>query len=123
MIRLDRVQPGEPMTLPAACQWLGQRTGRVPATSTMWRWCLKGVRGGVRLESFRVGGTTYVTPAMIQRFIEATSSSATGAAGASCAPAVDEGSRDDRRRQIDEAQRRLADICKPKRGRRGPRPK
>jgi hypothetical protein len=121
MIRLDCLQPTEPMTLPAACQWLGQRTGRVPATSTMWRWCLKGVRGGVRLESFRVGGTTYVTPAMIQRFIEATSSSATAAT--SMSPATDvEGQGDERHRQIADAQRRLADICKPKpRGRRRPK--
>jgi len=115
MIRLEQMTPGEPMTLPAACQWIGQRTGRVPATSTMWRWCLKGVRGGVRLESFRVGGTTYVTPAMIQRFIEATSSLSTAAVAASSSGTDIDGQADDhRRQQIADAQRRLADICKPR---------
>jgi hypothetical protein len=122
VIHLDQVQPGEPMTLPTACQWLGQLTGRVPATSTMWRWCLKGVRGGIRLESFRVGGTTYVTPAMIQRFIEATSSSSKAAVAASSSATGIEGQADERRRQIADAQRRLADICKPRaRGRRRPK--
>jgi hypothetical protein len=110
MIRLDCLQPTEPMTLPTACQWLGQRTGRVPATSTMWRWCLKGVRGGVRLESFRVGGTTYVTPAMIQRFIEATS--ATTPADVAAMPATGD---DSRAKQVAAAQSRLKDICAPKR--------
>ncbi len=120
MIQLDKLQPAEPMTLPVACQWLGQRTGRVPATSTMWRWCLKGVRGGIRLECFRVGGTTYVTPAGIQRFIERTSATTAvdvSPAGVSVrdeAQAVDQ-----RAEQVAAAHRRLADICKPrKRGRR-----
>jgi len=122
MIRLDCLQPSEPMTLPTACQWLGQRTGRVPATSTMWRWCLKGVRGGVRLESFRIGGVTYVTPSMIQRFIEATSSSGSGGVASTASMTNVESEGDERHRQIADAQRRLADICKPRaRGRRKPR--
>lgn len=121
MIRLDSTDGNRPLTLPAACQWLGERTGKVPATSTMWRWTLRGVRGGVRLESFRIGGTTYTTPAMIRRFIERTSQAAgvvvdvspdgiqvTTAAGA-------ESAGDRRREQIAAAQQRLKEICAPRR--------
>jgi len=120
MIQLDKVQPTEPMTLPAACQWLGQRTGRVPATSTMWRWCLKGVRGGIRLECFRVGGTTYVTPAAIRRFIERTSSATAVEVSPAGVSVRDEAQVvEHRAEQVAAAQRRLADICKSrKRGRR-----
>jgi hypothetical protein len=120
MIELGKVQPTEPMTLPTACQWLGQHTGRVPATSTMWRWCLKGVRGGTRLECFRVGGTTYVTPAAIRRFIERTSAATAVDVSPAGVSVRDEGQVvEHRAEQVAAAQRRLADICKPrKRGRR-----
>ena len=73
MIRLDDGRHGGAMTLPKACEWIGERTGKTPATSTIWRWTLRGVRGGIKLESFRVGGTTYTTPAMVAEFIERTS--------------------------------------------------
>jgi hypothetical protein len=122
MIQLDKVQPTEPMTLPTACQWLGQHTGRVPATSTMWRWCLKGVRGGIRLECFRVGGTTFVTPAAIQRFLERTSATTAVDVSPAGVRVRDELQVVDHRAdQVAAAQQRLADICRPRRRGRRPR--
>lgn len=117
MIELHEADRRRVMTLPAAAEWLGERTGRVPATSTLWRWTLKGVRGGVRLESFRVGGTTYTTPEMIRRFIERTSQPVVAAngspAGITVTTAGDPAA--DRRAQIDAAEARLHEICAPKR--------
>jgi hypothetical protein len=85
----------------------------------MWRWVLRGVRGGIRLESFRVGGTNYTTREMVQRFIDRTSQSAitvnvspAGVIVTSDPTAADD---DHRREQIAVAQERLAEICAPKR--------
>ena len=47
---------------------LAQREG-VNAT-TIWRWTLRGVRGGIRLESFIVGGRRYTTEQAFTRFVE-----------------------------------------------------
>jgi hypothetical protein len=120
MIRLDTHDTKRPMTLPAACEWLGRHTGKVPATSTMWRWTLKGVRGGVRLESFRIGGTTYTTPEMIERFIVSTSQRAVAVnvlpAGVEVSTAGDLDRQDEQRReQVAAAHQRLKEICAPKR--------
>jgi hypothetical protein len=120
VIRLNITDGNRPLTLPAACAWLGEHTGKVPATSTMWRWALKGVRGGVRLESFRIGGTTYTTPAMIGRFVERTSQAVAvdvSPEGVQVRPAaVGAGEADARRRQqISTAHQRLKEICAPKR--------
>ena len=119
MIRLDTAKAEGPMTLPQACQWLGEQTGRTPASSTMWRWVLRGVRGGIRLESFRVGGTSYTTREMVQRFIDRTSQS-TATVSISPAGVIVTGDptaadHDHRREQIAVAQERLAEICAPKR--------
>ena len=119
MIRIDNAKHEGPMTLPQACQWLGEQTGRTPATSTIWRWVLRGVRGGVRLESFRVGGTSYTTREMMQRFIDRTSQS-TAAVSISPAGVIATGEptaadHEHRREQIAVAQERLAEICAPQR--------
>jgi hypothetical protein len=109
--------PQQAMTLPAAREWIARQTGRpVPATSTMWRWTLKGVRGGVRLESFRIGGTTYTTPEMIGRFIERTSQAVVVANVTPAGVEVTSGDRADdvRRKQIAAAQSRLKEICAPR---------
>lgn len=119
-----------PMTLPAACEWIARQTGRpVPATSTVWRWVLRGVRGGVRLESFRIGGTTYTTPEMIGRFIERTSRSTVAVdvskAGVEVSGASDHDRHAEvRREQINTAHKRFKEICAPKRrGTRKPKAK
>ena len=119
MIRIDNAKHEGPMTLPQACQWIGEQTGRTPATSTMWRWVLRGVRGGIRLESFRVGGTSYTTCEMVQRFIDRTSQS-TATVNVSPAGVIVNGDPtvaddDHRREQIAVAQERLKAICAPKR--------
>lgn len=119
MIPLDTTDTKRPMTLPVACEWLGRHTGKVPATSTIWRWTLKGVRGGVRLESFRVGGTTYTTAEMIARFIQRTSRPTLAVdvspAGIEVSTASDSDRQEDQRReQIMAAQQRLKEICAPK---------
>lgn len=121
MIRIDNAKHEGPMTLPQACQWIGEQTGRTPAASTMWRWVLRGVRGGIRLESFRVGGTSYTTREMVQRFIERTSQSSSPVS-VTVSPAgvivtINPTAADDdhRREQIAVAQERLAEICAPKR--------
>jgi hypothetical protein len=113
------------MTLPKACAFLGERTGKTPATSTAWRWVLRGVRGGIKLEVFRIGGITYTTPEMIERFIARTSGTApqpsTPNARADLqAVAVDH---DARRREIATAQSRLHELCTPKTGRRPRQPR
>ena len=119
MIRIDNAKHEGPMTLPQACQWLGEQTGRTPATSTIWRWVLRGVRGGIRLESFRVGGMTYTTSEFVRRLNDRISKSV---ATVSVSPAgvivtSDETASDDdhRREQIAVAQERLKEICAPKR--------
>jgi hypothetical protein len=71
----------------------------------------------VRLESFRIGGTTYTTPEMIERFIERTSQAAVVANVTPAGIEIVGGDRQDelRREQIAAAQSRLKEICAPKR--------
>jgi len=45
------------------------------ATSTLWRWATRGVRG-TRLHVVKVGGVTYTTAAAIRDFIERTNGAA-----------------------------------------------
>ena len=53
--------------------------------SAVYRWTLRGVRG-VRLESIRIGGTTYTSAEALQRFGERQAASRPGPAG--CEPAT-----------------------------------
>jgi Protein of unknown function (DUF1580) len=46
----------------------GREVFRV-APATAWRWALRGV-GGVRLESFKVGGLRYTSREACQRFLD-----------------------------------------------------
>jgi hypothetical protein len=113
MNRLDDARHRDAMTLPKACEWIGSKTGKTPATSTIWRWTLRGVRGGIRLESFRIGGTTYTTPRMMAEFIDRTSFDAARGLPQPSAPAPVDA--DARRREIASAQDRLRQLCAPKR--------
>jgi hypothetical protein len=45
--------------------------------STIWRWCIKGVRS-VKLESFSIGAKRFTTEEAVERFIEATTRAANG---------------------------------------------
>jgi hypothetical protein len=108
----------EAMTLPQACQWIGQKTGKTPATSTAWRWVLRGVRGGIRLESFCIGGTRYTTPDMVQRFIDRTSNTIAATTATTTSASVEQFGQPDhaaRRQEIASAQQRLRDFCAPRR--------
>jgi hypothetical protein len=120
MIRFDDGNERQALTLPKACQWIGERTGKTPATSTAWRWVLRGVRGGIKLESFRVGGTTFTTPEMLKRFIDRTSATiASSNASPSIGTAAPAADHDARRQEIAAAQDRLRQLCEPKRRRKG----
>jgi hypothetical protein len=46
-----------------------RRSGRRVHVSAVYRWMSRGVRG-VRLESIKIGGTTYTSTEAIQRFAE-----------------------------------------------------
>lgn len=53
-----------------AAKFVGARRGRRPINqSTIWRWCMHGVRG-VRLESICIGGTRVTSTEALQRFFE-----------------------------------------------------
>lgn len=45
--------------------------------ASVWRWCLKGVRG-VELESYVIGARRYTTREAVERFISRTTAVATG---------------------------------------------
>jgi hypothetical protein len=55
----------------AAALFPGRRPGKRVSVQTVWRWCMRGVRKGIRLRSVLVGGQRYTTPAWINDFIEA----------------------------------------------------
>jgi hypothetical protein len=105
------------MTLPQVCQWIGERTGKTPATSTAWRWVLRGVRGGIKLESFRIGGTTFTTPEMVRRFIDRTSATVQASTSSPAISAPAPTDHDARRREIAAAQEQLRRINAPRRRR------
>lgn len=46
---------------------LPRRNGKKIHTSTVWRWTRRGLRG-IRLETLRIGGTTYTSKEALQRF-------------------------------------------------------
>lgn len=43
---------------------------RPPSTTTLWRWCARGVKGGIRLRTTSIGGRVYIDRAAIQEFIQ-----------------------------------------------------
>ncbi len=122
MIRLANANARQALTLPEACKWIGQRTGKTPATSTAWRWVLRGVRGGIRLEVFRLGGTTYTTPDFIERFMEATTGTVKVESATAATTPVETVEHETRRREIAAAQEQLRQLCQSKRDRRRAKP-
>ncbi len=64
------IQIEEVLSLTEAARRLPRRRkGKRPHPSTLFRWASNGLRG-VRLETLRVGGTTYTTMEALQRFFE-----------------------------------------------------
>jgi hypothetical protein len=52
--------------------WLEERGARRSSIPTVHRWASKGV-GGCKLGTIRIGGVLHTTPALVGKFIEATS--------------------------------------------------
>lgn len=67
---VQRILTEDVLTLQDARKVIGQLTGRRPDKTTMYRWCLRGVRG-VKLEHVRLGGVIFTSRQAITRFIEA----------------------------------------------------
>lgn len=42
-----------------------------PAIATRWRWCLRGLRGGVKLETILIGNRRYTSKEAVTRFVQA----------------------------------------------------
>lgn len=54
----------------------GRRPGKKLSIGTVWRWCRRGVHGGIRLRAVKVGGTLYTTREWILEFVRALNSDA-----------------------------------------------
>jgi hypothetical protein len=80
--------------------------GKVIHISAVYRWLLRGVRG-IRLDSITIGGTTYTSTEALQRFAEQLSRTSSPA---SVPQATSLTSPAQRRRQIDQAARRVAAV-------------
>ncbi len=66
----------EGLTLSEAAALIpGRKQGKRVYVNTVWRWCKKGVKNGIRLKSVLVGGQRYTTRRWLQEFIEAISES------------------------------------------------
>lgn len=65
----------QPLTIPQAAK----RFPGNPHVSTMWRYVLTGL-GGIKLETFKAGGKRLTTQEAIDRFVDATTARANGAA-------------------------------------------
>ena len=55
----------------AAALLPGRKPGKRLYVNTVWRWCMKGLRNGVRLRSVLIGGQRLTTRRWLQEFIQA----------------------------------------------------
>jgi hypothetical protein len=66
----------EGLTMTEAAALLpGRKPGKRLYVNTVWRWCMKGLRNGVRLRSVLLGGQRLTTRRWLQEFIQAMSES------------------------------------------------
>jgi len=77
-------------------------TGKRVHISAVYRWLLRGIRG-IRLESLKIGGTTYTSKEALQRFADRLSNT-------SHAPDTTPATTLTRKRQIDRAARQVEAI-------------
>ena len=64
----------EGLTMTEAAALLpGRKPGKRLYVNTVWRWCMKGLRNGVRLRSVLIGGQRLTTRRWLQEFIQAMS--------------------------------------------------
>jgi hypothetical protein len=68
----QRILTEDLVTLQEARSELYKLTGRRPDKATLYRWCLKGVRG-TKLEHVRLGDRMFTSLQALTRFIEARS--------------------------------------------------
>ena len=80
-----------------------RRSGRRLHISAVYRWIKHGVRGGIRLEAVKIGGSAYTSKEALQRFTEQLSDSMTS-------PGPLARTASSRQKQIDAAIRRVAAI-------------
>ena len=79
-----------------------RHTGKRVHISAVYRWIQRGVQG-VRLESIRIGGTTYTSKEALQRFADRRSPENDGPVGVPTTTAT-------RRKQIERAEREVRAI-------------
>jgi hypothetical protein len=91
------------LSLSRAARSLPSRSGkRGVSTSTIWRWCARGIRG-IRLETILIGGIRYTSAEALQRFFSATTAAADGTAISTATPIS-------RQRAIAAAERELSEA-------------
>ena len=76
------------------------RSGKRVHVATLYRWSQRGIKG-VKLETIRIGGTTYTSTEALQRFAERCSGSDTRR---------EKQTPHRRRREIEQAERRLDEL-------------
>jgi hypothetical protein len=79
-----------------------RRTGKRLHISAVYRWAQRGIRG-VKLETIKIGGTTYTSREALQRFAEASSSNTQAGTREQQTPKQ-------RVREQDKASRRVDDL-------------
>lgn len=65
------------LTLPEAARAVPPVGGKRPHTSTLFRWTRKGVRGGIKLDSVRIGRKLCTSREALDRFFEAVTNAPT----------------------------------------------
>lgn len=60
----------EALTLAQAARLVPSRNGKPIYVNTVWRWCMKGLRQGIRLKSVLIGGHRYTTRTWLYDFVQ-----------------------------------------------------
>jgi hypothetical protein len=64
-------QDSDLVSLNVARDWLPRTRGRKISLDTLYRWCQKGLKNGVRLEAVKIGSRWYTTRKWVQDFVKA----------------------------------------------------
>ena len=67
----DPSQDDDLASLNVARGWLPRTHGKKISLDTLYRWCQKGLKNGVRLEAVKIGSRWYTTRKWVQDFIRA----------------------------------------------------
>lgn len=96
------------LSLSEAARSIPAIDGRRPHPSTLFRWMVSGIRGGVRLEHARIGRRMVTSKEALQRFIDAVSEAPAPQHTPAPAPAPKRRTEKQRARDIAAAKKRLA---------------